>query len=192
VPSYQFIKNRRLKKLENFEAMNTFTLIFKRKAAPRISLVGFLFVLLSFFTISSVKAQNISELNQFLGTQEAKDLGIDRDFLYGSQSVIHISRTGIKLPEEGAAHKADVRINGISRISEASESLQNVEILQLKISSEGDKSGSLPSGIMELMPSLKVVFVLSETPITETEVQRIVSSAIYPSVKILYVFSQPV
>jgi hypothetical protein len=174
------------------KAMNTSTLIFKSKSAPRVSIFGLLLLMLSFFTISSVNAQNISELNQFLGSQEASELGIDRDYLYGSQSIIYVTQGRIKLPEEGSALKADVRMSGISRLSEAVDALDSVEILQLKVSSDSDKAIALPSGIEEQMPSLKVVFILSQVPISQSDVQAMVSSIQNPAVKILYFYSQPV
>jgi hypothetical protein len=177
---------------KTLKAMNTSTLIFKSKSAPRVSIFGLLLLMLSFFTISSLNAQNISELNQFLESQEATELGINQDYLLGGQSVIHVTRTSIKLPEEGNALKADVRMNGLSRLSESVDALESVEILQLKITSEADKSITISSGIEELMPSLKVIFILSELPISQSEVQSMVSQIQNPAVKILYLYSQPV
>ncbi|MBY5951997.1 hypothetical protein KUV23_13485 [Algoriphagus marincola] len=172
--------------------MNTSTLIFKSKSAPRVSIFGLLLLMLSFFTISSANAQNISELNQFLGSQEAEQLGIDNGYLFGSQPTIHITRTRIILPEEGIPSKAEISMSAMNRLSEAGDALQNAEILQVKISSEDQKSGSIPASVLDQMPSLKVIFILSEAPISSSEVQSMVSSIQNPAVKILYLYSQPV
>jgi len=172
--------------------MNTSTLIFKSKATPRVSIFGLLLLMLSFFTISSVNAQNISELNQFLESQEADDLRIDREYLFGVHPTIYISESRIRYPEEGDAVKIDVIMDAINRVLEAEEALQNIEFFQLKITSEDQKSGSISSSILDQMPSLKVIFILSEVPISQSEVQSIVSQIQNQEVKILYLYSQPV
>lgn len=172
--------------------MNTSTLIFKSKATALSLVFGLFLVLLSFISMSSVKAQDISELNQFLESQESNELGIDRDYLFDKISTVHVSRNRIKVSDDGRPLKIDVRMNAINRINEISDDLRSVENFQVKISNDADKSGIIPSGISELMPSLKVIFILSEIPISDAEVQRMVSSMQNSAVKILYLYSQPV
>ena len=172
--------------------MKTYTSIFQSMAARQIPTFGLLFLMLSFSSILGVKAQNISEVNQFLDSQESIDLGIDRNYLYGNKPTVYVNSSGINLPQGSTPKKVNVTQNNIGKIAGMSTELETVEILQVKVTSEAQISGSIPSSAIEQMPSLKVIFIISEVPITLSEVQSKVSQIQNPAVKILYVYSQPV
>lgn len=172
--------------------MNTSTKIFKSKVTTQVSLVGMLLMLLSFFTISGTSAQNISELNQFLESQESVDSGIDSDYLYGSHSIVYVTYSDINFPQEGSPKEVNIMGGSLNRLTELGSALGSVEILLVKISTEADKSGSLSAAAIGQMSSLKVILVLSEVPISLSEVQSIVSSVTNPLIKILYIYSEPV
>lgn len=171
--------------------MNTSTLIFKSKSAPRVSIFGLLLLMLSFFTVSKVNAQNISELNQFLESQEAADLGIDRDYLYGNKPTAYVSSSRANIPNGNSPIKVDVSQNSFERIARLGSELETVEILRVKLVSENEKSGSIPSSVLDYMPSLKVILIVSEVPISSSDVVSMVSQIQNPAIKILYIYSQP-
>lgn len=171
--------------------MNTYTSIFQSKAARYIPAYGLLFLLLSSFSISGVKAQNISEVNQFLGSQESLDLAIDRNYLYGNHPTAYVTSSRANLPNGNSPKKVDVSQNSFERIARLSSELETVEILRVKLVSEIEKSGSIPASVLDYMPSLKVILIVSEVPISLVEVQNMVSQIQNPGVKILYIYSQP-
>lgn len=171
--------------------MNSSTILSKIEASPKFVLRSMSFFLVLFFTISNAKAQNISELNQFLNSQESIDLGLDRDYLLGMQSTAYLSGSTIDLPKVAIPNKLDLRNGGLSRISEIASSLVDIEILQLVISSDSEKSELIPVSVQELLPSLRVVIILSKVPVSVSEIEAITASFQNSSVKILYLFSEP-
>lgn len=150
-----------------------------------------LLILFTFFQISAAYAQVPVELNKFLSSPESKTLGMDRSYLLGNHTIAYLSSTSVNFSKEELPTKLDVRDGGFGRISEVKSILGDVEILQIIVSDEGEKRQVIPTSVIEQIPSLRVVIILSEVPISAQEVQGLTVNFQGSSVKILYLFSQP-
>lgn len=169
--------------------MKNFSMNFsKTRGLLRVGLFG---VFLMMF-ISIAQGQSIEELDQFLGSEKAGQLGIDQEYLFGRSPYVLITSSRDKFPEGQSPTKVIVEGNAIDRLDGSDRRFNDVDLIHWKIKEAGDKTVSLDPAKIGTLENLKVILILSSIPLSKSEVERMFSRFTDSGLTILYQYSEPV
>lgn len=160
----------------------------KPKGTLRFGLLGLVFTL--FF--SSVNAQEVSELSQYLASSLSSETGIDQEYLFGKKPYVLFSPSQEKFPKAGSVRKIIAEGRGIDKVNSSDERIAGVELIQVKINTPSDKSISVDPSRLEGLENLQVILILSAVPISKAEVEQMFSRFTDLRWTILYQYSEPV
>lgn len=139
------------------------------------------------------KSQGVLQLDQFLNSADGDMKNVYRDLFFGNQPTIYLSEGGsIEYPESEYAQMVRATPSNMAQLTAENEQFRTVKVLQIKIEEDsqintvrlrGDQLGSFKN--------LLVILVISEVPMSASQVSAMFSGFEDSTVTILYQVSLP-